>query len=158
MQAVMEEQADELAELHSAFRAMAADTKNVPGTVDDSKADDATALTVSTMTQADMVRLIRSVNKEENGNGHKPRDRKPRDHSTRTQTTPNTNTWRQWKFFCHTHGVNLNHASGDCPRPNEGHKKEATKCSPCSGNEKRNHLWMKWCDPVSHEACDSPGA
>ena len=150
----MEDQADELAELHSAFRVMVADGK-VPGAIDKPKVDDAaTALTESTMTQADIVRLIQSVNQEAN----KPRDRdKPRDRGLNTRTNTNTNTWRQWKYFCHTHGVNLNHASGDCPRPNEGHKKEATKCSPLGGNERRNHLWMKWCDPVTLDACDSPG-
>ena len=108
MKAIMEDQADELAELHSAFRAMAADTGKIPGSIDKPKADDAaTALTVSTMTQADMVRLIQSVNQAAN---KKPRERnKPRDRDSKT------NTWRQWKFFCHTHGVNLNHTSGDCP-------------------------------------------
>ena len=148
MKAIMEDQADAMEALHSAFNAMVTDGK-VPGTIDKPRADDATALTESTMTQADIVRLIQSVNKETNNKNTKRH--KPRDQGTKT------NTWRQWKHFCHTHGVNLNHASGDCPRPNEGHKNEATKCSPCGGNEKRNHLWMKWCDPVSLDACDVPG-
>ena len=150
MKAIMEDQADAMEALHSAFNAMVADRK-VPGAIDKPRVDDAaTALTESTMTQADIVRLIQSVNKETNNK--KPRHT-PRDHGSNAKT----NTWRQWKFFCHTHGVNLNHASGDCPRPNDGHNKEATKCSPCGGNEKRNHLWMKWCDPVLLDACDTPG-
>ena len=148
MKAIMEDQADAMEALHSAFNAMVTDGK-VPGTIDKPRVDDAaTALTESTMTHADIVKIIQSVNNETNKNKKR---HTPRDHGTKT------NTWRQWKHFCHTHGVNLNHASGDCPRPNEGHKNEATKCSPCGGNEKRNHLWMKWCDPVSLDACDTPG-
>ena len=123
--------------------------RTVPGLVGTANNTDATtALTAPSMSEADMIRLIRTVFKEEANT--------PRDRGSKPKVGDKTDSLRQWKFFCHTHGVNLTHSSGDCPRPNEGHNKEANKCSPLGGNENRNHLWMQWCEPVTHKAHPSP--
>jgi len=101
MQAELEEQGNNLADLHNAFSAMVADTKSVSGVMENTKADDATALTLSTMTQADMVCLIRTVIKEEQTSPGKS------NRGSTPSKSHNEDRWRQWKFFCHTHGVNL---------------------------------------------------
>ena len=83
------------------LRVVPADTKSVSGVIENTKADDATALTSSTMTQANMVCLIRTVIKEEQTSPGKSNRRSTPSKSHKEDR------WRQWKFFCHTHGVNF---------------------------------------------------
>ena len=61
---------------------------------------------------------------------------------------------RQWTGWCSTCGVVINHNSGDCFKPGPNHNKNATKANPMGGNTKRDHLWMKWCNPGDSSICD----
>jgi hypothetical protein len=72
------------------------------------------------------------------------------------QTAPNTDVWRQWKFWCYSHGANLRHDSPGCDHPRDGHKMGATKDNPMGGNTKRDHLWGQWCSPVDHKPYTTP--
>ena len=63
---------------------------------------------------------------------------------------------RQWNKWCSSHGVNLHHDSGDCNHEGPNHNKAATKDNPMGGNTKRDHLWMKWCNPGDNAICDHP--
>ena len=91
------------------------------------------------------------------------------------RTTTNTNTrrgtirgdpngpWRQWKYWCYSCGTNLSHNSMDCHRTkiqrpdHDRYKSLATKDNPLGGNSKKDHLWMKWCNPGTYEPCDTKG-
>ena len=69
--------------------------------------------------------------------------------------------WRQWKYWCYTCGVNLYHNTKDHPdskRKMDGHDTHTntTKDAPQGGNTKRNHLWLKWCEPVTFNVCEAP--
>jgi len=67
--------------------------------------------------------------------------------------------WRQWKFWCHSCGCNLQHNSDGCKNPRrrkEGHKDEATKANPMGGNEAKNALWHRWCQPSTNKPFDKP--
>ena len=91
------------------------------------------------MSQADIIRIMKQVIAE--SNLHSP--------SSSKTTVKKPKKWAQWKFWCWTHGVNLTHNSADCKRQATGHKSEATKENPLGGNEKRNHLHMKWFNPAT---------
>uniref|UniRef100_A0A7S4APF2 Uncharacterized protein n=1 Tax=Pseudo-nitzschia australis TaxID=44445 RepID=A0A7S4APF2_9STRA len=69
--------------------------------------------------------------------------------------------WRQWCSWCYTCGVNLNHSTSGCRKflKAPGHKVhlDATKDDPQGGNTTTNHLWMKWCHPITNKAQDSKG-
>ena len=68
-----------------------------------------------------------------------------------------TEQWRQWKYWCFSCGVNLRHNSA-------GHTHEASKKrthiasatfeNQQGGNNLRDHLWKKWCHPVTHKPHD----
>ena len=68
------------------------------------------------------------------------------------------NVWRQWKFWCHSCGCNLNHNSNNCTsfKKKSGHKDEATMQNPMGGNEGKNELHNKWWSPVDHKPYDKP--
>ena len=68
------------------------------------------------------------------------------------------NVWRQWKFWCHSCGCNLNHNSNNCTsfKKKSGHKDEATMQNPMGGNEGKNELHNKWWSPVDHKPYDRP--
>ena len=68
------------------------------------------------------------------------------------------NVWRQWKFWCHSCGCNLNHNSNNCTsfKKKSGHKDEATMQNPMGGNEGMNELHNKWWSPVDHKPYDKP--
>ena len=57
--------------------------------------------------------------------------------------------WRQWNQYCWSCGVQLNHNSTNCKHPRQGHDNHlsATYDDQQGGNDKRNHLWGKWCGP-----------
>ena len=71
--------------------------------------------------------------------------------------------WRQWKYWCYSCGTNLSHNSIDChrtkiQRPDHDRLKSiATKDNPQGGNSKKDHLWMKWCDPGTYEPRSTKG-
>ncbi len=79
-----------------------------------------------------------------------------------TRTTPQhgprrrtgTGTWRQWKYWCYTCGVNLKHNTNDCDRnrklANHYTSPSATKANPQGGNTSRDDLWLQWCHPVTN--------
>lgn len=73
-------------------------------------------------------------------------------------TTDLYNVWRQWKFWCHSCGCNLNHNSKDCRsfKKKNGHKDEATMQNPMGGNEGKNEFYNKWWNPVDHKPYDKP--
>jgi hypothetical protein len=75
---------------------------------------------------------------------------------TTTNRGASTDQWRTWTFWCHTHGANLTHNSNACPRPKDGHKKEATQRSPMGGNCKRDYLTGQWCHPVHNTPYATP--
>jgi hypothetical protein len=69
-----------------------------------------------------------------------------------TQKKANNNgdqPWRQWNQYCWSCGVQLNHNSSNCKHPRTGHEDHlsATFNDQQGGNNKRNHLWEKWCGP-----------
>ena len=75
--------------------------------------------------------------------------------ATSSCNTTYTGTLRQWDKYCYRFGVNLNHDTPECTFVNmPADKHGATKDSPFGGNIKRNHLWMKWCDPVTYKVHD----
>ena len=68
------------------------------------------------------------------------------------QEKPNAKSnqpWRQWNQHCWSCGVQLNHNSTNCKHPRTGHEEHttATHEDQQGGNNKRNHLWGKWCGP-----------
>jgi len=69
--------------------------------------------------------------------------------------------WRQWRSWCYTCGVNLNHSTSGCRKflkaPGHDTHTEATKDDPQGGNTTKNHLWMKWCHSITNKAQDSKG-
>ena len=50
--------------------------------------------------------------------------------------------------------MNLTHDSTGCKHRAAGHKTEATKDNPLGGNEKKNHLFLEWHNPVTNGAHD----
>uniref|UniRef100_A0A7S4ASS5 Uncharacterized protein n=1 Tax=Pseudo-nitzschia australis TaxID=44445 RepID=A0A7S4ASS5_9STRA len=71
--------------------------------------------------------------------------------------------WRQWKYWCYSCGTNLSHNSQDCHRTkiqlpdHQRYKSIATKENPQGGNSRKDHLWLKWCDPGTYEPRDTKG-
>jgi len=63
------------------------------------------------------------------------------------RTTSEPKPWRQWKQFCWSCGVQLNHNSATCKHQRNGHVVTATYEDQQGGNDRRNHLWEKWCGP-----------
>ena len=132
---------------------VATNASSIPNMVGTNTDDTLTALT-SIMSSPDMKELLATVMREE------IRRAIPATKSTNTthQKTPRQPRagWDQWKHWCHTHGTNLTHTSKDCPKPRPGHQNAATKDNPMGGNTKKDHLWMKYCHPVTYRAHDSP--
>ena len=66
--------------------------------------------------------------------------------------------WRQWKFWCHSCGCNLNHDSEKCKsaRKKKGHKNEATIQNPMGGNTAKDAFFNKWWNPADHKPYDKP--
>ena len=91
---------------------------------------------------ASIIAALQSANRE---TGRRP------SHQQQTQTggTSEPNQWRQWNQYCWSCGVQLNHNSATCKRPRSGHEEHltATFNDQQGGNDKRNHLWEKWCGP-----------
>jgi hypothetical protein len=74
-------------------------------------------------------------------------------------TSSGIKVWRQWQYWCHSCGCNLQHDSKDCTNPRkrkEGHKDEATYANPMGGNIARNGLWHRWCQPGTNRPFDKP--
>ena len=73
-----------------------------------------------------------------------------------TSSSCNTpKTWCQWDMYCYRCGINLNHTTAGCNFVNMlAGKDRATKDNPLGGNIKKNHLWMKWCHPVTNKVHD----
>eukprot|EP00532_Pseudo-nitzschia_australis_P008137 CAMPEP_0168177398 /NCGR_PEP_ID=MMETSP0139_2-20121125/8426_1 /TAXON_ID=44445 /ORGANISM="Pseudo-nitzschia australis, Strain 10249 10 AB" /LENGTH=464 /DNA_ID=CAMNT_0008096433 /DNA_START=46 /DNA_END=1440 /DNA_ORIENTATION=- len=71
--------------------------------------------------------------------------------------------WRQWKYWCYSCGTNLSHNTIDCHRTknqlpdHDQFKTTATRDNPQGGNSKKDHLWLKWCDPGTYEPCSTKG-
>ena len=71
--------------------------------------------------------------------------------------------WRQWKYWCYSCGTNLSHNSNECHRTknqlpdHDRFKATATKDNPQGGNSKKDHLWLKWCDPGTYEPRSTKG-
>ena len=65
--------------------------------------------------------------------------------------------WRQFKHYCSTCGVNLTHGGKKCKSRNKkkDHDENATwdkKESPRNPNpkiERRDRLWMQWCESIT---------
>lgn len=84
--------------------------------------------------------------------------------STGNQSTgkQNKDQWAQWNKWCYSCGVQLHHDSLSCP-PNRKKKSDHVAKAPTAtfnnkmgGNANRDHLWMKWCHPVTHKVHDTP--
>ena len=147
LQATVQDQANDLADLGSAFNAMINEQKTVPPVVvsPSTPRDDTTVLTTGTLSQGDIIKLMKQVIAESNlgtTNSNGATHKKPK-------------KWSQWKFWCWTHGANLSHDSTGCKRPALGHKSEATKENPMGGNEKKNHLFLKWHNPATGRPHDT---
>lgn len=69
--------------------------------------------------------------------------------------------WRQWRSWCYTCGVNLTRNTEGCRQflkaPKHKTCPDATKNNLQGGNGTRNHLWMKWCHPVTNKVHDTKG-
>ena len=66
---------------------------------------------------------------------------------------PEISWWRQFKNYCPSCGVNLNHGAKNCPKKKrlKNHDEKVTwdkKESP-RNKERRDHLWLQWCEPVT---------
>ena len=67
--------------------------------------------------------------------------------------------WRQFNKYCATCGVNLQHISKDCKRQrHKDHDETATWADKKGGQTKRDHLWMQWCEPITHKVFKERGA
>lgn len=152
------------AQMESAFSAMTHNQRDyetpnymasnpVPKTIGTTSADTVTALTTA-MSSPDIKQLFATLMREEIS--------KALPQTTNEVTPPQSRGrtpragWDQWKFWCYTHGVNLNHTSANCHKPRPGHKQEATKDNPMGANTKRDHLWMKYCNPITFKIHDQP--
>ena len=71
-------------------------------------------------------------------------------------TAAKTGKWKQWTFWCHSHGSNLSHNSNNCTHRKGNHKDEATKDNPMGGNSSRDYLDGLYCHPVLHTQHTSP--
>ena len=79
--------------------------------------------------------------------------------TTDTATKPVGTVYRKWNKYCHSCGVILCGKGGcggvgggaDCYKKKEGHKPDATFTNKMGGNDKRDHLWGLWCDPVTRK-------
>ena len=66
---------------------------------------------------------------------------------------PEVTWWRQFKYYCPSCGVNLNHPAKKCPKKKrmKNHDESVTwdkKESP-RNKDRRDHLWQQWCEPVT---------
>jgi len=70
-------------------------------------------------------------------------------------------TWRQWKYWCYTCGVNVKHNTNNCDKQrkfaNHFACPSATKDNPQGGNISRDDLWLQWCHPVTHKPQPTKG-
>ena len=81
-----------------------------------------------------------------------------RRNNSNTDTTTKS-VYRKWNKYCYSCGVVLCGKSGcgvgsgaDCWNKKEGHKPDATFTNKMGGNDKRDHLWNLWCDPVTRKS------
>ena len=66
---------------------------------------------------------------------------------------PEVTWWQQFKFYCPSCGVNLNHGAKKCPKKKrmKNHDESVTwdKKETPQNKDRRDHLWQQWCEPVT---------
>ena len=66
---------------------------------------------------------------------------------------PEVTWWRQFKFYCPSCGVNLNHGVKKCPKKKriKNHDENVTwdKKETPRNNDRRDILWHQWCELVT---------
>ena len=139
----MEDQAHDLADLGSALNAMMNEWKSIPPVIGPqaNQQDDSTMLTTGTMSQTELIRLMKQVIEETAQQGTSSTNK------TKSGTSGRRKEWVKYNCWCWTYGTNTSHNSPECNKRAPGHKVSATKDDPMGGNVKRDHMYMKWSSP-----------